>query len=85
MDAERFAAAEAALTQTAAAISMRKRGTSRSSTTQALGITDRQVWKVEYVFGLSNNSDDAKEMQNPSAHDASGLTPAWPPIARPYD
>jgi hypothetical protein len=63
MNADRFATAEAALVQAAAVVALRKQGTSRAATARALGLTDRQVWKVEYALGLSDNSNDAAELQ----------------------
>jgi len=63
MDAERFAHAEATVTRAAAVIALRKQGVSRGKTAKALNMTPRQVWKVEYAFGLSDNADDAQEFQ----------------------
>jgi hypothetical protein len=63
MSLEKFAVAEAALAQAAAAVTMRKRGLSRQETANALGVTGRHVWKIEYLLGLSVNSDEALRAQ----------------------
>ncbi len=54
----RLAAAERALAQAAAVVTLRRRGLPRGKIAEALGVSSRRVWVIEYALGLSDNADD---------------------------
>jgi len=67
MDEPRIAIAEHALGTAAAVIALHRAGHARARIASTLGLTESGVWRIQYAFGLTDNTDESvKRHHNPS-------------------
>jgi hypothetical protein len=59
LDEQRIALAESALSTAGAVIALHRAGQSRPKIASALDLTEAGVWRIQYAFGLADNTDEA--------------------------